>query len=113
MNRLRHIAVICTAGLLLLALLSATSLRGTDTGRLGSAHISKLGDQLAVLVTTKANSVVFTAQRDNDGFPPSAGTLPMPPDDNRMMPVTWTGWAGPVPQAGILPHAPRAPPRHT
>ena len=95
----------------MLALLSATSLRGVDTGRLGLAHVSNIGDQFAVLVTAaKTGAVVFTAQRNGDGFPPAGVVLPIPPSDSRVFPATWIDWPGPVSQAGILSNAPRAPP---
>ena len=114
MNRLRYIATVSIASLLMLALLSATSLRGVDTGRLGSAHVSNIENQFAVLVTTaKAGGAVFTAQRNDDGFPPPwGGVRPVPPIDGQIIPATWTGWQGPVSQARVLSNAPRAPPHH-
>lgn len=113
MNRLRYIATISIASLLMLALLSATSLRGVDTGRLGSVHVSNIEDQFAVLVTTaKAGGAVFTAQRNDNGLPPPwGGVRPVPPNDSRVIPATWTEWRGPVSQARVLSNAPRAPPR--
>lgn len=113
MNRLGHLTAISIAGLLMLALLSATSLRGVDTGRLGTAHLSNIEDQFAVLVTTaKTGGAVFAAQRNGDGLPPSEGVLPVPPNDSRVIPATWTDWPGPVSQARLLSNAPRAPPHH-